>query len=124
MDKTIITRLNDEAAGAGVGLGSDEYYASRFASPQIRYPAWCVLALKTTIEEIPLKVSDPGVARLKLAWWQDETSRTNHPLLKIGEQLGIDPNLLHTAVDNLSASLDSEFIGAQWKNDAAKHQWF
>ena len=124
MDKTIITRLNDEAAGAGVGLGSDEYYASRFASPQIRYPAWCVLALKTTIEEIPLKVSDPGVARLKLAWWQDENSRINHPLLKIGEQLGLESDLLHSAVASLSALLDREYAGTQWEDDATKHEWF
>ena len=122
MDQSIITRLQHEAATTGVGVGSDEYYATRFAPSPYRYRAWCILTLKTIIEDIPLKVSDPGVARLKLAWWQDRDSRVKHPVFEIAGELGIAPDRLHRAVGDLSESMDHEFGATPPCSDTERSQ--
>ena len=124
MDQSVIRSLAHEAHGAGAGIGSDEYYATRFFAPQIRYRTWCVLTLKKIIEDIPVQVSDMGVARLKLAWWQDAKSRVSHPVFKIGEQLEIPKHELHAATESLSTFLDEELIAAPISNNDALLQWF
>ena len=124
MDQSITTALAHEADGAYVGPGSDEYYASRFIARNERYQAWCVFALKTIVEEIILRVSDPGVARLKLAWWQDTASRANHPLFKIALQLGLAADALHAATGNLSAAIDHAFSDAGFRDEDAENEWF
>ena len=124
MDQNVVAQLSHEANGAGTGPGSDEYYAARFSAPNLARRAWCGLTLKTIIEEIPLKVNDPGVARLKLAWWQDPSSRANHPLFKIAERLAVDSDTLHRAVSSLSTSLDSEYSEHGFADHAARQQWF
>ena len=124
MDQSIVNALAHEADGAHVGPGSDEYYASRFIPGQERYRAWCVLALKTVIEEIILRVSDPGVARLKLAWWQDADSRVNHPLFNLSVQLGVEAELLHTATGQLSTAIDQGFSNTGFPDENAQDEWY
>ncbi|MDD3449358.1 MAG: squalene/phytoene synthase family protein [Gammaproteobacteria bacterium] len=55
--------------------GSSLYYALRFAPPEARPWLEQLHRLGREVREIPDAVSEPGVARLKLQWWEEEIER-------------------------------------------------
>ncbi|MEM7467743.1 MAG: hypothetical protein AAF387_12795 [Pseudomonadota bacterium] len=124
MDSELVERLNLETSNAGVSFGTDEYLAARFAGLQLRYPSLCLFAIKATIENIPFDVSDPGVARLKLAWWADRKTNANHPLMKIALELGSPVEELHKALTGLVNGLDKEYTQNPFDNQASINAWF
>jgi phytoene synthase len=67
--------------------GSSAYYCVRFAPRELRRAAALLFAWRGEIGDVPLRCSDPGVARLKLDWWREELARcvaaqARHPLTR------------------------------------------
>jgi 15-cis-phytoene synthase len=67
--------------------GSSAYYSIRFARDELRDDLAALYAWRHEIRSILERVSEPGVAAVKLAWWRDELGRTfdgqpNHPLAR------------------------------------------
>lgn len=65
--------------------GSGPYYVVRFCAPERHHELAHWFAWFDHIDQIAAKASDPGVARLKLDWWQEESARmldkeARHPL--------------------------------------------
>lgn len=76
-------------------LGSASYYAVRFSPQADRLGAARLLAWYQLIDEIGHHPKDPGVARLKLDWWREETANTvqgnaRHPLMTALNQHGLN----------------------------------
>jgi len=66
-------------------VGSSAYYSLRFAPRDLRDDLAALMAWRYQVHEIPDRVSDPGVARIKLQWWREELECTfagtpHHPL--------------------------------------------
>lgn len=55
--------------------GSDLYYAALFLTGEEKSRLFSVHALAAELGDIPRVATDPGVARLKLAWWREEIAR-------------------------------------------------
>ena len=55
--------------------GSDLYYGTLFCPPAVRDAIRCLHAFAREMKQIPRTITDPGVARIKLAWWREEVSR-------------------------------------------------
>ena len=124
MDQTLLDQISAETKVANVSFGSDEYFAARFAGGSRRHAAWVIFAVKHLIENIPLNVNDPGVARLKLAWWRNQTNELTHPLLKIAKTLPIDMQALIAAVESLAGALDSEYLRELTDSHQTRDRWF
>ena len=65
--------------------GSPAYYVARFSVPEKRGDVARWLAWFAHLDNIALKATDPGVSRLKLDWWREESEnalydRARHPL--------------------------------------------
>lgn len=60
---------------AAAPAGSDLYYATLLSPPPLRDTIRALHAFAQEIRNIPRTVTDPGVARIKLAWWREEISR-------------------------------------------------
>jgi phytoene synthase len=68
--------------------GSTLYYALRFSPPEARPWLHQLHRLGREVQEIPGMVSEPGIARLKLQWWEEELERLfagtpGHPLTRV-----------------------------------------
>jgi len=66
-------------------LGSSAYYSLRFAPRELRDDLAVLSAWRYQVRAVPDRVSDPGLARIKLQWWREELERTfagtlHHPL--------------------------------------------
>jgi len=55
--------------------GSDLYYAAMFLPEEEKSRLFSLHALAAELGAIARTVTDPGVARLKLAWWREEIAR-------------------------------------------------
>jgi len=55
--------------------GSDLYYAALFLSEEEKSRLFSLHALAAELGAIPRAATDPGVARIKLAWWREEIAR-------------------------------------------------
>ncbi len=89
-------------------LGSATYYAVRFSPQTDRLAAAQLLAWYQLIDEIGHNPRDPGVARLKLDWWREETANTvqgdaRHPLMTALHQHGLD----ETALPSMLSIIDT-----------------
>ena len=88
-------------------LGSPAYYAVRFSPPAGRVAAAQWLAWYGIIDAIAQDARDPGVARLKLDWWREETVNTiagkaRHPLMTALQGHALDEQALepmHAIID-------------------------
>jgi phytoene synthase len=65
--------------------GSSAYYSVRMAPAALRDELAAVFAWRHEVRAVFDRVSDPGVARIKLQWWREELGRTaagepRHPL--------------------------------------------
>jgi len=63
----------------------DLHYATLYEHGAVRRSVQALFRLKGLVDEVPLTVSDPGVAAVKIAWWQEEFARLDaglprHPL--------------------------------------------
>jgi phytoene synthase len=68
-------------------VGSSAYYSVRFAPRGLRNHLAALIAWHRQVRTVLDRVSDPGVARLKLQWWREELQRTfageaRHPLTR------------------------------------------
>lgn len=68
-------------------IGSDIYYALRFAPRRHRNTLSLVHAVYRSLRDIPVDCSDPTVARAKLDWWTEELNRAErgqarHPVAR------------------------------------------
>lgn len=127
MDHALANKLHTELELAGLAAGTDEYYACRFLPLEQRYFSWCAFALKLTIESIPMEVSDPGVGRIKIAWWRNQlqlAAKTDHPLLKLTASLSGDFAILADALDALCMSLENENLRGQFESREQRSIWF
>jgi len=129
----------DKAAPPGSGF----YYASLFYKPETRHDLNCLYAFLTEIEDVIVECSDPGVARIKLAWWEEELGRAaageaRHP---VGQALSrlirndtvdnknlrafietTDRQLSHTRFDSYDEILDffADGSGLIWESIARR----
>ncbi|MEZ5444305.1 MAG: squalene/phytoene synthase family protein [Gammaproteobacteria bacterium] len=55
--------------------GSDLYYATMFLPEEEKSRLISLHALAAELDAIPRAATDPGVARIKLAWWREEIAR-------------------------------------------------
>jgi phytoene synthase len=67
--------------------GSSFYYAFLFLPPQRRAAITAFYAFCREVDDVVDEVSDPGIARTKLAWWQAEVAQSfagnpSHPVMK------------------------------------------
>jgi phytoene synthase len=67
--------------------GSSFYYAFLFLPPQRRAAITAFYAFCREVDDVVDEVTDPGVARTKLAWWQAEIAKSfggqpSHPVMK------------------------------------------
>jgi phytoene synthase len=70
---------------AATPVGSSAYYSVRFSPRVLRHHLAALIAWHQQVRAVLERVSDPGVARLKLQWWREELQRTldgepRHPL--------------------------------------------
>ncbi len=70
------------------GAGSSLYYSLLFLPPAERAALTALYALRRELDGIADECTDPGVARAKLAWWQEELARTRagqprHPVTRL-----------------------------------------
>ena len=75
--------VQDKAAASG----SSFYYAFLFLPPPRRAAITAFYAFCREVDDVVDEVSDPGVARGKLAWWQAEVAQSfagqpSHPVMK------------------------------------------
>ena len=67
--------------------GSSFYYAFLFLPPQRRAAITAFYAFCREVDDVVDEVTDPGIARTKLAWWQSEVAqsfagRATHPVMQ------------------------------------------
>lgn len=85
--------------------GSNLYYATIFESAKNKTIIISLHAFLYELSDIIIECSDPGVARIKLGWWQEEIERlfnneARHPVTRqMQECLSLN--------DNLNSSFDS-----------------
>jgi phytoene synthase len=70
---------------AATPVGSSAYYGVRFSPRELRHDLALLIAWRRQVRAVLDRVSDTGVARLKLQWWREELQRTfadqpRHPL--------------------------------------------
>lgn len=66
--------------------GSDLYYAALFLTEEEKSRLFSLHALAAELADVPRAAADPGVARIKLAWWREEIARLaggrpQHPIV-------------------------------------------
>lgn len=70
------------------GTGSAAYYSLLFLPPAARPALTALHALRRELDDVADECADAGVARTKLAWWQEELvrafeSRPRHPVTQL-----------------------------------------
>jgi phytoene synthase len=100
--------------------GSDLHYALLFQSPQQRRGLHALFALHSELQSAHLQSIDPGVAQLRLHWWQEEIARLHlpglrHPgsieLQRVVSETDLDVALLQQALNGLVSLRSSHDAG-------------
>ena len=95
--------------------GSSFYYSFRLLPPPRRAAITALYAYCREVDDVVDEVSDPNVARLKLAWWRTEvdaifTGKPQHPvalaLAQAVERYGITRGNLQTVIDGMQMDLE------------------
>ena len=95
--------------------GSSFYYAFLFLPPPRRAAITAFYAFCREVDDVVDEVSDVGVARTKLAWWQAEVAQSfagkpSHPamkaLLPCVEPFGIEQRQLQAVIEGCEMDLD------------------
>jgi phytoene synthase len=95
--------------------GSSFYYAFLFLPAPRRAAITAFYAFCREVDDVVDEVSDPGVARTKLAWWQSEVAKAyagqaSHPVLQAlmphTALYGIEQRHLQAVIDGCQMDLD------------------
>jgi phytoene synthase len=95
--------------------GSSFYYAFLFLPPPRRAAITAFYAFCREVDDVVDEVSDPGVARTKLAWWRSEVAQSfagkpSHPAMKAlmpaTQAFGIEQRLLQAVIEGCEMDLD------------------
>jgi phytoene synthase len=95
--------------------GSSFYYAFLFLPKPRRAAITAFYAFCREVDDVVDEVSDPGVARTKLAWWQAEVAksyagRPEHPVMKAlmpcAGEFGIEQRQLHAVIEGCEMDLE------------------
>lgn len=102
--------------------GSSLYYVVRFAPPGQRDRLAALFALRAKWQTQAHSVSDPGVARLQLGWWQEELERlaqgqAKHPALLSLLPVAAEPAFIAT-FRRLLGTVDHDLRGLQFHSPA------
>jgi 15-cis-phytoene synthase len=106
---------DEYCAARAAPTGSSLHYAVRAQAPALRRATLAVHAFCREVREVAVEVADPGVARMKLAWWRSELSaafggRTQHPvaqaLARTVADFGLPQGRFDAIID--SAAMDVE----------------
>lgn len=88
--------------------GSSFYYSLIYLPESQRHAFTILRAIYEELREIPATCKDPGVARIKLHWWQEEINKAfisepDHPLAKSLQSLiseySLEQNLFNNLID-------------------------
>ena len=96
------TNAKDYCVSKAIPDGSNLYYATLFEKPENKSRIIVFHAFLNELTEIIHECSDPGVARIKLKWWQEEIERLSnhqcrHPVTRqLQESITINDNLKST----------------------------
>jgi phytoene synthase len=94
--------------------GSSFYYSFRLLPPERRRAITALYAFCREVDDVVDEVSDPAVARLKLAWWRNEIASVfegvpQHPvalaLRDVAPQYGLRESDLSTVIDGMEMDL-------------------
>lgn len=95
--------------------GSSFYYSFLFLPPERRRAIVALYAYCREVDDVVDEVSDPGVARTKLAWWREEVARIydgtpTHPvgqaLAPVVRNFALDRGHLLEILDGMAMDLD------------------
>jgi len=95
--------------------GSSFYYSFRLLDPPRRAAITALYAFCREVDDVVDEVTDPGVARVKLAWWRTEVDRIfdgtpHHPvalaLMPVVRRYGLEKLQLQTVIDGMQMDLD------------------
>jgi phytoene synthase len=96
------------------GSGSSFYYAFLFLPKPRRAAITAFYAFCREVDDVVDEVSDPGVARTKLAWWRSEVAKSyrgqpEHPVMRAlmpcAAGFGIEERHLHAVIDGCEMDL-------------------
>ncbi len=94
--------------------GSSFYYSFLFLPPERRRAITALYAFCREVDDIADEVSDPGIARTKLAWWRTEVANlfAGHPQHPVTKALapfvaphGLDAARLNEIIDGMEMDL-------------------
>jgi phytoene synthase len=95
--------------------GSSFYYAFLFLPKPRRAAITAFYAFCREVDDVADEVSDPGVARTKLAWWQAEVAKSfngeaSHPVMKAlmpcAPEFGIEQRQLQAVIEGCQMDLE------------------
>ena len=95
--------------------GSSFYYAFLFLPKPRRAAITAFYAFCREVDDVVDEVSDPGVARTKLAWWQSEVAKSfagqaSHPVMKAlmpcAAEFGIEARQLLAVIEGCQMDLE------------------
>ncbi|MET0345543.1 MAG: presqualene diphosphate synthase HpnD [Casimicrobiaceae bacterium] len=95
--------------------GSSFYYSFLFLPPPRRRAITALYAFCREVDDVVDAVIDPGVARIKLAWWRNEVAATyagspQHPvaqaLVPVVRDFDLPEAQLQTIIDGMTMDLD------------------
>lgn len=95
--------------------GSSFYYSFLFLPPAKRRAITALYAFCREVDDVVDEISDPGVARTKLAWWRDEiaamyAAAPTHPVTRalqpFLEPCGLREEHLQEIIDGMAMDLD------------------
>ena len=102
--------VQDKAAASG----SSFYYAFLFLPAPRRAAITAFYAFCREVDDVVDEVSDPGVARTKLAWWRSEVAKSfrgqpEHPVMRAlmpwASEFGIEERQLQAVIDGCEMDL-------------------
>ncbi len=109
-----VTTPQDYVQHKAAASGSSFYYAFLFLPPQRRAAITAFYAFCREVDDVVDEVSDPGVARAKLGWWQGEVSHAfaghpSHPVMQAlmphAAGFGIAEALLQAVIEGCQMDL-------------------
>jgi len=99
--------------------GSSTYYSLRFAPRDLRDDLAVLAAWRHQLRAIPDRVSDSGVARLKLQWWREEleltfTDTPHHPLSRVLQSVIARHGLPRAPFGDMADQVEVEILRRQF----------
>jgi 15-cis-phytoene synthase len=110
-----ISSPQDYVQQKAAASGSSFYYAFLFLPKPRRAAITAFYAFCREVDDVVDEVTDPGVARTKLAWWQSEvaksfTGQPSHPVMKalmpLAADYGIEPRHLLAVIEGCQMDLE------------------